>query len=111
MAQELELAEVLDEIEIAKYRRMAVDALTGHFPISIYGDRDHTEVLAQALERCANALDDDNAEEVVGTANDTISNLEAEIEELETKLQNVESEIKLILNSAETATKLIRNAG
>lgn len=86
---ELELTETLDEIELAKFRRMATDALSGHFPIHIYGDRDHTEVLARALERCVDALADDNAEEVVETAKGRLEDMSIELEAAESKLKRI----------------------
>lgn len=92
----LELVETMDEIELARFRRMAVDALTGHFPISIYGDRDHTEVLARALERCVAAMEDDNREEVA-------DNAKATIDELEEHISNLEGELETIFQAAEQA--------
>jgi hypothetical protein len=47
------LTEPLDEIELAKYTRMAVDAQSGHFATYIYGDQSHIDVLAEALQHCA----------------------------------------------------------
>ena len=58
MAKEVKEVELLDEIELAKYRRMANDAISGHFPQHIYGDQSHIEVLAAALERCVDNLED-----------------------------------------------------
>jgi hypothetical protein len=59
MAQQEPLEEdidMMDEIEVAKYRRMATDALTGNFAIHIYGGQSQTEVLAHALERCVDEI-------------------------------------------------------
>lgn len=85
----LELTEMVDEIELAKYRRMANDAQQGHFPTYIYGDRDHIEVLAKALERCVDALEYDNAEDVVEQAKDKLAELEKHGKFLEEKMYKI----------------------
>lgn len=86
---EIELSEGIDEFELAKYRRMAIDAISGHFPIHTFGDQSHIEVLAKALERCVDALEYDNAEEVVDEAKGKIEDLEAELDKANGKLQRI----------------------
>ena len=96
-----ELNEPLDEIELAKYKRMAIDARSGHFPTHLYGDRDHIEVLSNALERCAEALEESNAEEIV-------DNAKLQLEELEDHIDRLEETIRTIFKSAEGAVAQIQ---
>lgn len=49
--------EPLDEIEIAKFKRMAIDAQVGHFPQHLYGDQSHIDVLAESLEKCVEEIE------------------------------------------------------
>lgn len=78
--------EMMDEIEIAKYRRMATDALTGNFAVHIYGGQSQVEVLARALERCV--------DEVAHLANVLDSQDEDEDETTKEKLEQSESDLE-----------------
>lgn len=101
-ADDFELTEIIDEIEVAKLKRMAIDAQRDHFPTFIYGDQSHVEVLAKALERVCDALEDDQAPEKMEAAKARIEELEVELDELRGTIEQIRD---LVAPPPETANK------
>lgn len=95
---EIEVEEAIDEIVLARYKRMAIDAQRDHFPQHIYGDQSHIEVLAKALEHCVEALEEDTAMEKVDEANGKIEALEGKIDTARLYAENARKELARLLD-------------
>lgn len=87
--------EELDEIEIAKYKRMANNALRDHFPTHEFGNQNPIEVLAKALERTCEDLETRESTE------DLKETHREEMEEMDEHIDRLEGAINLIFKEAE----------